>query len=124
MARPTPTGKQSVNLAARAPRVSRIRRDPPPVVKEKVVYPDVVDRRDVVIGVLAFALAVFVIIFAFGSYSGWSPREYTVEWNAADEVPRQDRVSTGPSGGCHRAGGGGRLGKARMDNGAAAFRRA
>ena len=84
MARPTPTGKQSVNLAAPGLRVPRIRRDPPPVAKEKVVDLDVVDRRDVVIGVLAFALAVFVIIFAFGNWSGWSPREYTVEWNAAE----------------------------------------
>ena len=78
MARPHPTGKQSVNLAPPGPRVSRIRRDPPPVVKEKVVHPDEVDRRDVVVGVLAFALAIFVIILAFGSFYGWSPREYTI----------------------------------------------
>lgn len=78
MSRPNPTGKQSVNLATPVPRVSRIRRDPPPQVKEKVVHPDVVDRRDVVIGILAFALAIFVIIFAFGSYSGWSPAQYTI----------------------------------------------
>jgi hypothetical protein len=79
MTRPLPTGKQSVNLATPAPRVSRIRRDPPPKVKEKEVrHPDVVDRRDVVIGVLAFALAIFVILLAFASYSGWSPSQYTV----------------------------------------------
>lgn len=84
MARPLPTGKKSVNLATPGPRVSRIRRDPPPVVKEKIVHPDVVDRRDVVIGVMAFALAIFVITLAFSSYSGWSPTEYTVEWNAAE----------------------------------------
>jgi hypothetical protein len=53
-------------------------------VKEKVVDLDVVDRRDVVIGVLAFALALFVIIFAFGSYSGWSPTQYSVEWRGAE----------------------------------------
>lgn len=84
MARPTPTGKQSVNLATPGPRVSRIRRDPPPVVKEKIVDPDVVDRRDVVIGVVAFALAIFVIIIAFGDYSGWSPQEYSIEVNYAE----------------------------------------
>lgn len=84
MARPTPTGKQSVNLATPGPRVSRIRRDPPPVVKEKLVHPDVVDRRDVVIGVVAFALAIFVIIIAFGDYSGWSPQQYTIEVNYAE----------------------------------------
>jgi hypothetical protein len=84
MARPNSPGKQSVNLAASGARVSRIRRDPPPVVKEKIVDPDVVDRRDVVIGVLAFALSIAVIIIAFGSYSGWSPREYTLEMNSAE----------------------------------------
>lgn len=84
MASPTPTGKKSVNLAPPGVKVSRIRRDPPPVVKEKVVDLDVVDRRDVVIGVLAFALAICVIIIAFNSYSGWSPREYTLELNAAE----------------------------------------
>ena len=76
--------KKSVNLATSGPRVSRIRRDPPPKVVEKEVDLDVIDRRDVVIGVLAFALAVFVITLAFGSFSGWSPREYTVELNAAE----------------------------------------
>ena len=79
MARPLSTGKQSVNLASGEVRVSKIRRDPPPVVKEKIVYPDVVDRRDVVIGVIAFALALFVIVLAIGSYNGWSPREYIVQ---------------------------------------------
>jgi hypothetical protein len=78
MASPNPTGKQSVNLASSGPRVSRIRRDPPPVVKEKVVHPDEIDRRAVAIGVLTFALAIFVIILAFGSYSGWSPANYTI----------------------------------------------
>ena len=84
MARAQPKGKQSVNLATPAPRVSRIRRDPPPKVKEKEVDLDVVDRRDVIIGVLAFALAVCVIVIAFGNWSGWSPREYTIELNAAE----------------------------------------
>jgi hypothetical protein len=84
MASSLKTGKQSVNLAASGAPPSRIRRDPPPVVKEKIVHPDVVDRRDVVIGVVAFALSVFVIIFGFGSYSGWSPQEYSLEWNAAE----------------------------------------
>ena len=84
MTRPLKTGKKSVNLAQPEVRVSRIRRDPPPVVKEKVVDIKERDRWDVVVGVLAFALAIFVIIFAFGSYSGWSPTEYSVEWNAAE----------------------------------------
>lgn len=84
MARPLASGKKSIDLASSGPRVSRIRRDPPPKVVEKEVDPDVVDRRDVVIGVLAFALSIAVIILAFGSWSGWSPREYTIEMNAAE----------------------------------------
>lgn len=84
MARPIPSGKQCVDLASAGPRVSRIRRDPPPVVKEKVVDLDERDRSAVVVGVLAFALAIFVVILAFGSYSSWSPREYTVEVTVAE----------------------------------------
>jgi hypothetical protein len=84
MARPTPTRKQSVNLASNlaspGPRVSRIRRDPPPVVKKQVaVDPEERDQWTVVVGVLTFALAIFVIVLAFGSYSSWSPRQYTME---------------------------------------------
>jgi len=79
MASPLQTGKQSVNLGAQGVRASRIRRDPPPAVKEIVVRDrEERDRWDVIIGVLTFALAIFVIIFAFGNYSGWSPAQYTV----------------------------------------------
>lgn len=93
MASPHPTGKQSVNLASSrapnatssGPRVSRIRRDPPPAAKEKVVLdPEERDQWSVVVGVLTFALAIFAITLAFGSYSGWTPREYTVEINTAE----------------------------------------
>jgi hypothetical protein len=80
MARPLSTGKQSVNLAPPEVRVSKIRRDPPPVVKEKVVDPKEREQWVVVVGVLTFALAIFVIIFAFAIYSGWSPRQYTLEF--------------------------------------------
>ena len=79
MARSQPKGKQSVDLAKPAPRVSRIRRDPPPKVVEKEVDVDAVDREDVIVGVLAFALALFVIIFAVGSDAGWSLRQYTLD---------------------------------------------
>ncbi|MEO8175460.1 MAG: hypothetical protein ABI626_02225 [Sphingomicrobium sp.] len=82
MASPQPTGKQFVNLAATdaGPRVSRIRRDPPPVIKAPVVI-DVAEREQwaVVFGVLTFALAIFVIIVAFAIYAGWSPAQYTIE---------------------------------------------
>lgn len=88
MARPHPTAKPSVslasNLASAGPRVSRIRRDPPPAVKEKFVDPEERDQWAVVVGVLTFALAIFAIIVAFGSYSGWSPREYSVEVTVAE----------------------------------------
>ena len=80
MARPLPTGKQTVNLASGEVRVSKIRRDPPPPVKPKALrHPDEVNRSAVVVGVVAFALAIFVIILAVGSYNGWSPRQYTID---------------------------------------------
>ena len=85
MASPLPTAKKSVNLTSDGPRVSKIRRDPPPPEKPKAIrHPDVVDRSAVIIGVLVFALAIFVIVLAFGSWSGWSPQEYTVEVNLAE----------------------------------------
>jgi len=81
MASPLPTGKQSVNLPPPGPRVSRIRREPPPpAAKQKIVLdPEERDQRDVIIGVLSFALAMFVIIFAFASYSGWSLEGHAVK---------------------------------------------
>ena len=79
MASPLQTGKKSVNLAASASPGSRIRRDPPPAVKELVVRdPHDRDTRMVVIGIVSFALALFIILVAFASYTGWSPRQYTV----------------------------------------------
>ena len=85
MARPLSTEKKSVNLAPPGARVSRIRRDPPRQVKEIVVRErHESDRRDAVVGILTFALAIFVIILAFGSYSGWSLSQYTVEVRAAE----------------------------------------
>lgn len=78
MASPLKTAKQSVNLASSGVKVSRIRRDPPPKVEEKLVDPDVIDRRDVIIGVLAFALTIFVIILALNNGYGWSPSNYTI----------------------------------------------
>ena len=81
MAAPLLTGKKSVNLAAPV-RVSRIRRDPPPVVKKTIVRD--ADERDIragVIGVIAFALAIFVITLGFSIYAGWSPSQYNIEIN-------------------------------------------
>lgn len=79
MASPLHTGKQPVQLAAHGVRVSKIRRDPPPVVKKTLVPErEVVDRRAVAIGILAFGLALVVIIIGFASWAGWSPRQYTI----------------------------------------------
>jgi hypothetical protein len=80
MAAPLKSGKQTVNLASSGVKVSRIRRDPPPKVKVKEVDPDEVDRNDVVIGVLAFTFSILVIILALAHYSGWSPRQYVLEF--------------------------------------------
>jgi hypothetical protein len=80
MAAPLKTGKQTINLASEGVPGSRIRRDPPPKVKEIVVRdPEERDRRDVLIGVLVFTLALFVIMLAFAAWSGWTPRTYIVE---------------------------------------------
>ena len=79
MAQPLHTGKQAVDLASAGPRVSRIRRDPPPAVKETIVELEESDETIVVVGVLAFALAIFFLVLAFGVYSAWSPSEYTIE---------------------------------------------
>jgi hypothetical protein len=85
MASPLKTEKQSVDLATDGPRVSKIRRDPPPAVKELVIRDrDERNKWDVIIGVLTFALAIVVIIFAFGSYAGWSPSQYTVKIEAEE----------------------------------------
>ena len=79
MASPLATGKQTVNLASKGVPGSRIRRDPPPAVKEIPLRdPEDVDRRNAVIGILAFTLALIVIILGISSFAGWTPRDYTV----------------------------------------------
>lgn len=82
MASPLPTRKQSVDLGSSpGPRVSKIRRDPPPPEKPKELrHPDVVNRSAVAIGVLVFAIAIVVILIAFSIFSGydWTPRHVTV----------------------------------------------
>ena len=78
MASPLPTAKQTVNLAAPGVRVSRIRRDPPPKVKEiSIADRNERDRRKVLIGIVLSASLLVVILAGFASYSGWSPRQYT-----------------------------------------------
>lgn len=83
MAKPLQTGKKTVNLAAPAVRVSKIRRDPPPKVKEITIRErNERDTRMAVIGIVAFALAIFVITIGFIGWAGWSPSQYTVHLNS------------------------------------------
>ncbi len=77
MASPLQTGKQSVNLVTPGVRGSKIRRDPPPIVKEvSVVERDERDTRTVVIGILTFTLALLIIAIGVSSFLGWTPRDY------------------------------------------------
>ncbi len=79
MASPFQSRKKSVDLATPVPRVSRIRRDPPPPVKVvSVVEIKEREARTVVIGIIAFALALFIIMIAVSNAAGWSPRQYAV----------------------------------------------
>ena len=80
MASPLASGKQSVNLGSPGVPGSRIRRDPPPAVKELVV-PDVEQRewRTVIIGILSVTIALIIILIGISSISGWTPRDYIVQ---------------------------------------------
>ncbi len=88
MASPLQTAKQSVNLASNlasaGPRVSRIRRDPPPVVKQKIVDPADREEWTVLVGVVTFALAFVIIIFGFSSTSFRPSEGRTVEVTFSD----------------------------------------
>ena len=79
MARPLPTAKQAVDLAAPVVRVSRIRRDPPP--KVKIITAAEIKERDargMAIGIVAIALALFTLLLAISNSAGWSPSQYTI----------------------------------------------
>ena len=77
MASPLPTAKQSVNLSSPGVRGSRIRRDPPPKVKEgPPIDPAEVDRRAVMLGIAGITLVLALILVGIASYNGWSPRSY------------------------------------------------
>jgi hypothetical protein len=77
MASPLKTGKKTVNMAAPTVRASRIRRDPPPKLKEiSIEERNGRDQRMAIIGIVVFALALFVIALGFMSVTGRSPREY------------------------------------------------
>ena len=82
MAAPLQTGKQSVDLASGGVRASRIRRDPPPVQKKAAqIDPEEREARIVVIGVVAFALAIAGVVIGVSTNlgNGEPPREKTVQ---------------------------------------------
>jgi hypothetical protein len=79
MARSLPTRKSSVDLAAPAVRVSRIRRDPPPPVKQ-LSAADIKDQdaRSVTVGIVTMGLAIFALLVGIANASGWSPTQYSI----------------------------------------------
>ena len=78
MASPLATGKQSVDLSGRVPG-SRIRRDPAPARKTVVLRDrDEHNRRIVLVGVSAFALAIFIVLIGFSYAMSWSPSRYEI----------------------------------------------
>ena len=82
MASPLPTAKQSVVLTEPEVRGSRIRRDPPPVVKELVIRErNERDTRTVVIGISTFVLTLVVIVMGFAIYGGWNPRDIILRFD-------------------------------------------
>ena len=79
MSKPFKPGKNTVPLHGGAVRVSRIRRDPPPKVKEITVGElEERDARIVAIGVVAFALAIVAIILGVASWTGWTPSQHKI----------------------------------------------
>ena len=79
MAAPLPTAKQTVNLAAPGVKGSRIRRDPPPIVKQSEIEdPRERDVRVVVTGLIVFTLAIAVVVLAIGRAAGWSAAQEQV----------------------------------------------
>ena len=78
MASPLKTTKATVDTSSRVPG-SRIRREPPPPAPVKKLDIRDVDDRDrqlAMIGIVSFALAMFVIIIGFAAIGGWTPSQY------------------------------------------------
>lgn len=81
MAQPLNSRKQTVDLAAPAVRGSRIRREPPPKVKEVPIRDREERERWVVIfGVVAFACALVAVLVGIASAAGWSPAQYSLHF--------------------------------------------
>jgi len=82
MASPLPAaGKATVDLSAPGVKGSRIRRDPPPVVKElSLAEIRARDLRHSIAGIVIFTLALVVITWGVMSVAGWTPRQYTLRF--------------------------------------------
>jgi hypothetical protein len=81
MARPLASGKKAVDLASGPRKLgSRIRRAPPPKPEKKLSAAELRDREAWLIGtgMLAFAIALAVILIAVGRWAGWSPADYEI----------------------------------------------
>ncbi|WP_114227691.1 MULTISPECIES: hypothetical protein [Sphingomonas] len=82
MAAPLPTAKKSVDLAASGGvRMSRVRRDPPPVQKEKTLTRAELREREawaLGLGIGAVTVAIFVLLVAFSRWAGWSLSDYVI----------------------------------------------
>lgn len=82
MAAPLAPMKQSVDLAAAGAKGSRIRRDPPPAERKTVVLSrSERDRRTVLLGIAVSAALLVTILAGFAAYSGWTPRQVTINWS-------------------------------------------
>lgn len=81
MAKPLPVRKQAVDLAGGPRKVgSRIRRAAPPKPEKPMTRAELREREawTIGIGIVAFALALTIILFAAGKWGGWSPSHYTL----------------------------------------------
>jgi hypothetical protein len=82
MAKPLATSKKAVDLVRTGATVSRIRRDPPPPAKPLVIR----NRREgdgrmVVLGIVSFALALFLILFGLASSGILTLDRYTISFD-------------------------------------------
>ncbi len=79
MAKPLNMRKQTVDLAAPGARVSRIRREPPPAVKEIPIRDrDERERWVVIVGVVVFACAIVGVLVGVATAAGWSPAQVSL----------------------------------------------
>jgi len=80
MASLLPSAKSTVDLTGAGPRVSKIRRDPPPPPSGKTDKIELKDyeNRDtltVVLGVTGVMLVLVVTLLVVASLTGWTPRD-------------------------------------------------